>query len=226
MKLHFKIISAVAVALVILSGIILSCIEIGCGLDIFKIGDLADFIGRQHIEHVTIDSNHIYLKLKQSALFNADKQKYYDIEYSITKIKELNAYINSNERYKGMRIKVQFGERYDRNNFIEATITVANYSLTGKSDELYEGLYSVKLLNYPMPNDSDYIKDKFWKDAREIQYINSSFLTDIDPLKDLTKLEYLYYETLHYEEEMYAILKEYLPQCEIEWIYLLANQQE
>ena len=200
MKLHFKIISAVAVALVILSGIILSCIEIGCGLDIFKIGDLADFIGRQHIEHVTIDSNHIDLKLKQSALFNADKQKYYDIEYSITKIKELNAYINSNERYKGMRIKVQYGERYEPKKLFDDTkmaITVANYSLAGKSDELYDGLYSVKFFYYHTGYDFDYITDEFWKDVRELQYINSNFPDDVEPLRALTKLEYLYLYNLN-----------------------------
>lgn len=211
MKQHFKIISTVAVALVILSGVILSFIEISCGLDIFKISDLAEYIGYHNIDHVTVDGDYIDIKLKESVLLDGD----YGVAGDIDKIKKLNAYINSNERYNGMRIKVQFGERHDINGFIEAAITVANYSLTGKSDELYDGLYSVKFFYYPAGYDFDYITDEFWKDVRELQYINSDFPDDVEPLRALTKLEYLYFERWHYEETS-ELLKEYLPRCEIE----------
>lgn len=225
MKQHFKIISTVAVALVILSGVILSFIEISCGLDIFKISDLAGYIGYHNIDHVTVDGDYIDIKLKESVLLDGN----YGVDGDIDKIKKLNAYINSNERYKGMRIKVQYGERYEPKKPFDDTkmaITVANYSLAGKSDELYDGLYSVEFFYYPTGYDFDYITDEFWKDVRELQYINSNFPDDVEPLSALTKLEYLYFERWQYEETS-ELLKEYLPRCEIECdIPSSANQQE
>ena len=225
MKLHFKIISTVAVALVILSGVILSFIEISCGLDIFKISDLAEYIGYEHIARVTVDGDYVNIKLKQSSLLDGDE---YDVKKDIEKIKKLSTYINSNERYKEMRIKIQYGEDgYDAEMFsYKPVITVANYSLAGKSEERYDGLYSVKFFYYPMPADTSYIIDDFLKDVRELQYINTIFPNNVEPLKAFTRLEYLYFEKWNYEET-HALLKEYLPRCEIECdIYSSANQQE
>lgn len=222
MKPHFKIISAVAIALVILLGVILSCIEIICGLDIFRISDLAEHIGYHHIDRVTVDGDYIDIKFKQS-LLEDNNQGEYAIEKDMYKIKELNAYINSNERYKNMRIKIQFGEGDIENFSGGPVITVANYSLTGKSEERYDGLYSVKFFYYPMSIYSDYITDDFWKDVRELQYINTDFPNNVESLKALTKLEYLYFEMFYYEETR-DLLKEYLPSCEIECdIYSSAN---
>ncbi|MBE6880898.1 MAG: hypothetical protein E7490_08725 [Ruminococcaceae bacterium] len=214
MKPHFKIISAVAIALVILLGVILSCIEIICGLDIFRISDLANFIGWEHIEHVTIEDNHIDIILKSTVVPKEITHTGYSTEDGLIHINKLSSYIENNERYKDMKIRIQYNYAED----IRPIFVVANYSLSRRSEKHYDGLHSVRFY-FCGDYDFEILTAESCKDIREVYLVNSYYPENVEAIQHLKNLEYLCFEddeTDSYKIRLRNEMQKYAPLCHIE----------
>lgn len=212
LKIFLIIIASVAAALITLH---ISVVGICWGLDIFKIKDLADFIGWDNIEYVTANDTGIKLILQHSAYYNIDNAKELsDTEKIFAHLEEINNFIKENEHYKDKKITIQYGERLHDLIGLSNVLSFANHSLTGRENELYEGFYSVMC---EMGNGIGFenFNEAPRNNVQEIAYMNYFLPTDIQAIENLTKLEYVYFRE-DLDEEIYNELCTYAPWCEIE----------
>ena len=207
------IIGYVMVVLIILH---VSVVSICWGFDIFKIRDLAGFIGWDKIEYVTSDDNGFKLILSYSSyneIENANEMS--ETERIFAHLEGINSYINSNDRYKNMKITIQYGERMKEDVVgLSHTLSFANHSLGKRGQERYDGFYSVMC---EMGNGIgfEFFQEEPWNNIREIIYTSYFLPTDTQAIQNLTKLDYVcFFEQL--DGKIYNELCNYAPWCKIE----------
>ncbi len=213
MKQDFKTISVYVVVFILLAGVAIIGIQIDCGLDIFRISDLANFIGREHIEHVTIEDDHIDIILKPTAVHKEENEIGISHKNILVHADRLSSYINGNERYKDMKIRV----RYNHEIYDQPLLIAANYSLSGRNEERYDGLHSVRFF-YCGGYNFEILTAESCKDIREV-YLDVHFPENTEAIQHLTNLEYLCLkcdEIGSSEKALRSDLKKYAHWCTIE----------
>lgn len=190
-----------------------SVVGICWGLDIFKIRDLADFIGWDNIEYVTVTDTHIDLQLEASTYINAENpQQLSETEKLFAYLEKLNNYINGNNNYKNKKVHIQYGgERPHGIIGLSNIISFRNYS--SRSKERYDGFYSVIC---EMGQDIDFAEFNipYWNNVREIEYWAYYVPENPETIKNLKKLEYVYFHE-DIDDDIYNELCRYAPWCEI-----------
>lgn len=212
LKIFLIIIASVTAVLITIH---ISVVGICWGLDIFKIKDLADFIGWDNIEYVTANDTYINLILHSSSYDSIEnKNNLSETERVLNYLERINSYINSNDHYKKMKVKIQYGERLRNAIGLSNVVTFANYSLSGKNEERYDGFYSI-MWEDGIPIEFGFFHVSPWNNMREITFWNYFAPENPEEIKNLTKLDYLYFHE-KLDEEIYNELCTYAPWCEIE----------
>lgn len=214
MKQDFKTISKYIVVFILLAGVAIIGIQIDCGLDIFRISDLANFIGWEHIEHVTIEDNHIDIILKSTVVSKEITHTSYSTEDGLIHINKLSSYIENNERYKDMKIRIQYNHAKD----VRPIFVVANYSLSRRNEKHYDGLHSVRFY-FCGDYDFEILTAESCKDIREVYLVNSYHPENVEAIQHLKNLEYLCFEddeTNSYKIRLRNEMQKYAPLCHIE----------
>ena len=212
------------VATVIICTVYFSVVGICWGFDIFKVKDLADFIGWDNIEYVTAGNTHIELILRFSScdtVENADKLSY--TEKTLAYLEEINSYINSNDRYKKKKVRIQFGERHKELIGLSNVVSFANYSLADRDEERYDGFYSM-MWERGISVDFDTFYTAPWDNIREIEFWNYFVPEDTKAIEKLENLKYLYFHE-DLDESVYNELRRYAPWCEIKYRTLIKNEK-
>ncbi len=219
-----KITLTVLISAAIVTGTVyFSVVGICWGLDIFKIKDLADFIGWDNIEYVTAGNTHLELILSFSSydtVENADKLS--ETEKTLAYLEEINSYINNNDHYKKMKVRIQFGERHKDLIGLSNVVSFANYSLADRDEERYDGFYSM-MWERGISVDFDSFYTAPWENIREIEFWNYFVPEDPKAIEKLKNLQYVYFHE-ELDESVYNELCRYAPWCEIECRSLKKNE--
>ncbi len=211
------------VATVVTGTVYFSVVGICWGLDIFKVKDLADFIGWDNIEYVTAGNTQLELILKYPERdITQGIESLGGIEKEFAQIEEINSYINSNDRYKKMKVRIQYGERLNDLIGLSNVVSFANYSLADRDEERYDGFYSM-MWERGISVDFDSFHTAPWDNMREIEFWNYFVPEDPSTIEKLKNLQYVYFHE-ELDESVYNELCRYAPWCEIECRSLKKNE--